>query len=336
MIFRFDPRNVGDDMRRLLVIAFAVLAGVGIASAQEVYPARPISLVVPYPPGGVTDTLARLIADRMKQSLGQSLVVENVGGAGGSIGIGRVARATPDGYTIAIGSSETHVLNAVSLALPYDVVADFEPVVQLPAYPFLIVSTNAVPATTLKDLVAWIKANPGKVTQGTVGYGTIQHMCGIIMQKQIGVTWQFVPYRGGTPAMQDLLSGQFNLMCTATGSFLPLVRAHQIRAYAITTRTRAASAPDIPTADEAGLPGLHLATWNAIWAPKGTPRAVIDKLNAAAVQAMADPTFRQRMIELALEMPPPDELTPEALAALQKAEIEKWWPLMRAAGITKQ
>lgn len=323
-------------MRKLVAVAFAALAAVGIASAQDIYPSRPITLVVPYPPGGVTDTLARLLADRMKNSLGQSVVVENVAGAGGSIGIGRIARGTPDGYTIAIGSSETHVLNAVALDLPYDVVADFEPVVQLPAYPFLIVSANAVPAKTLKELIAWIKANPAKVIQGTVGYGTVQQMCGVLMQKAIGATWQLVPYRGGAPAMQDLLSGQFNLMCTASGSFLPLVRAKQIRAYAITTKARAESAPEIPTTDEAGLPGLHLLTWNALWAPKGTPRPVIDKLNAAGVQAMADPAFKKRMVELALEMPPSDQLTPEALAALQKAEIEKWWPLMKAAGIKKQ
>jgi tripartite-type tricarboxylate transporter receptor subunit TctC len=323
-------------MNKLLAIAFVVLAGAGSVSAQEVYPARPITLVVPYPAGGVTDTLARLLADRMKNALGQTIVVENVGGAGGSIGVGRIARGTPDGYTIVIGSSETHVLNAVALNLSYDVVTDFEPVVQLLAYPFMIVSPNAVPATTLKELIAWIKADPAKVTQGTVGYGTIQHMCGVIMQKAIGATWQLVPYRGGAPAMQDLLSGQFNLMCTASGSFLPLVRAKQIRAYAITMPARAESAPDIPTADEAGLPGLHLLTWNALWAPKGTPRPVIGKLNAAAVQAMADPAFKKRMVDLALEMPPPDQLTPEALAALQKAEIDRWWPLMKAAGIKQQ
>lgn len=322
-------------MRMLLAIVFAVLAGVGTASAQD-YPARAITMVVPYPPGGVTDTLARLLADRMKTILGQTIVIENAPGAGGSIGVGRLTRSTPDGYTIAVGSSETHVLNAVALNLPYDVVADFEPIVQLPAYPFLIVSTNTVPATTLKELIAWIKANPDKVTQGTVGYGTIQHMCGIVMEKAIGVTWQLVPYRGGAPAMQDLLSGQFNLMCTASGSFLPLVRAKQIRAYAITMGTRAESAPDIPTADEAGMPGLHLLTWNALYAPKGTPRAAIDKLNAAAVQAMADPGFKKRMVELALEMPPSDELTPEALAALQKRDIDRWWPLMKAAGIKQQ
>jgi tripartite-type tricarboxylate transporter receptor subunit TctC len=323
-------------MKKLLILACAVLAAAASAGAQEAYPVRPITLVVPYPAGGVTDTLARLLADRMKQSLGQTIVVENVGGAGGSIGVARIARGTPDGYTIVIGSSETHVLNAVALNLAYDVVADFEPVVQLPAYPFMIVSPNSVPATTLQELIGWMKANSAKVTQGTVGYGTIQHMCGVIMQKALGVTWQIVPYRGGAPAMQDLLSGQINLMCTASGSFLPLVRAQQIRAYAITTKTRAESAPEIPTTDEAGLPGLHLATWNALWAPKGTPRPVVDRLNAAAVQAMADPTFRKRMIELALEMPPSDQLTPEALLALQRTEIDRWWPLMRAAGIKPQ
>jgi tripartite-type tricarboxylate transporter receptor subunit TctC len=323
-------------MKKLLILACAVLAGAASAGAQETYPVRPITLVVPYPAGGVTDTLARLLADRMKQSLGQPLVVENVGGAGGSIGVGRIARGTPDGYAVVIGSSETHVLNAVALNLSYDVVADFEPVVQLPAYPFLIVSPNSVPATTLEEFVAWIKANPDKVTQGTVGYGTIQHMCGVVMQKALGVTWQIVPYRGGAPAMQDLLSGQINMMCTASGSFLPLVRAKQIRAYAITMGTRAESAPEIPTADEAGLSGLHLLTWNALYTPKGTPGAVVDRLNAAAVQAMADPAFKKRMVDLALEMPPSDQLTPQALAALQKADIEIWWPLMRAAGIKPQ
>ena len=306
------------------------------ASAQATWPQQPVRILVGFTAGTAPDIVARVLAEKFASSWGRPVLVENVGGAGGSIGIGRVARATPDGYTIAIGSSETHVLNAVSLALPYDVVADFAPIVQLPAYPFLIVSPNAVPATTLADLVAWIKADPAKVTQGTVGYGNMQHLCGILMQQALGVTWQLVPYRGGTPAMQDLLSGQFNLMCTASGSFLPLVRGKQIRAYAITTATRAASAPEIPTVDEAGLPGLHLAVWNALWAPKGTPRPVIDKLNAAAVQAMADPVFKQRMIELALEMPPSDGLTPEALGVLQKTAIDKWWPLMKAAGIKHQ
>jgi tripartite-type tricarboxylate transporter receptor subunit TctC len=326
-------------MKKLLAVALFALAA-GMASAQDLYaqdpyPSRPITMVVPYPPGGVTDTLARLVAEHMRPSLGQPVVIENVPGAGGSVGTGRVARATPDGYTIVLSNSENFVLNPAVLTLQYDAVADFEPVVLLPAYPLLIVSKNAVPAKDLKELIAWIKDNAGKIAQGTVGYGTAQHLCGLSLQKAIGVTWQLVPYRGGPPAMQDMLAGQLDVMCTATGSFLPLVRNGQIRAYAITAKTRAASAPDIPTVDEAGLPGLYDGVWNGIWTPKGTPKPVIDKLNAAAVAAMADPDFRKRITDLALEMPPADQLTPEALAALQKAEIEKWWPIIAAAGIKK-
>jgi len=321
-------------MKKLFAIALFLLAA-GMANAQEPYPTRPVSMVVPYPPGGVTDTLARLLAEHMRASLGQPIVIENLGGAGGSVGVGRVARAAPDGYTIILGNSENFVLNPAVLTLQYDVVADFEPVVLLPAYPMLIVSKNAVPAKDLKELIAWIKANAGKITQGTVGYGTAQHLCGLSMQKAIGVSWQLVPYRGGPPAMQDMLAGQMDIMCTASGSFLPLVRNGQVRAYAITTKTRAAAAPEIPTVDEAGLPGLYVSVWNGLWAPKGTPQAVIAKLNAAAVQALADPDLRQRVSDLALEMPPPDQLAPQALAALQKAEIDKWWPIIAAAGIKK-
>jgi tripartite-type tricarboxylate transporter receptor subunit TctC len=326
-------------MKKLLAIALFALA-VGVVSAQQLYaqepyPSRPITMVVPYPPGGVTDTLSRLVAEHMRASLGQPVVIENLAGAGGSVGTGRVARATPDGYTIVLSNSENFVLNPAVLTLSYDVNADFEPVVLLPAYPLMIVSKNAVPAKDLKELIAWIKANAGKITQGTVGYGTAQHLCGLSLQKAIGVTWQLVPYRGGPPAMQDMLAGQMDIMCTATGSFLPLVRNGQIRAYAITSKTRAAAAPEIPTVDEAGLPGLYDGVWNGIWAPKGTPKPVIDRLNAAAVTAMADPNFRKRIIDLGLEMPPADQLTPEALAALQKAEIEKWWPIIAAAGIKK-
>jgi tripartite-type tricarboxylate transporter receptor subunit TctC len=321
-------------MKKLLAIAVFLLA-VGIAAGQEVYPARPVTMVVPYPPGGVTDTLARLLAEHMRASLGQPIVIEDLGGAGGSVGVGRVARAAPDGYTIVLGNSENFVLNPAVLTLQYDVVADFEPVALLPAYPMLIVSKNAVPAKDLKELIAWIKADAGKITQGTVGYGTAQHLCGLSMQKAIGVSWQLVPYRGGPPAMQDMLAGQMDIMCTASGSFLPLVRSGQVRAYAITAKTRAAAAPDIPTVDEAGLPGLYVSVWNGIWAPKGTPEAAITKLNAAAVQALADPDLRQRVTDLALEMPPADQLTPEALAALQKSEIVKWWPIIKAAGIKK-
>ncbi len=327
--------RAGQAMSRFLAIALAVLAAAS-ASAQETYPARPITMVVPYPAGGVTDTLGRLLAEHMRASLGQRVVIENVGGAGGSVGVGRVARAAGDGYTIVLGNSENFVLNAAVQTLPYDVTTDFEPVVLLPSYPLLIVSKTAVPAKTLKELTGWIKDNAGKVTQGTVGYGTAQHLCGLSMQKAISATWQLVPYRGGTPVMQDMLAGQIDIMCTATGSFLPLVRSGQVRAYAITADKRAVSAPDIPTVDEAGLPGLHISVWNGIWAPKDTPRDAVTKLNAAAVAAMADPQVRQRITDLALEMPPADQLTPQALATLQKSETAKWWPIIKAAGIKAQ
>ncbi len=319
-------------MYKLAAVAFALCASI-VANAQETYPARPITMVVPYPAGGVTDTLGRLLAEHMRASLGQSVVIENVGGAGGSVGVGRVARAAGDGYTIVLGNSENFVLNAAVQTLPYDVNADFEPVVLLPSYALLIVSKNAVPAKSLKELTGWIKDNAAKVTQGTVGYGTAQHLCGLSMQKAVGAIWQLVPCRGGAPVMQDMLAGQIDIMCTATGSFLPLVRSGQVRAYAITADKRAASAPDIPTVDEAGLPGLHVSVWNGIWAPKDTPKEIVAKLNAAAVAAMADPGLRRRVIDLALDIPPQDQLTPQALAALQKAETAKWWPIIKAAGI---
>ncbi len=327
--------RTGDVMSRIAALAFVLCAAVA-ANAQESYPARPITMVVPYPAGGVTDTLGRLLAEHMRASLGQSVIIENVGGAGGSVGVGRVARAAGDGYTIVLGNSENFVLNAAVQTLPYDVNADFEPVVLLPSYSLLIVSKNAVPATDLKGLTSWIKDNAGKVTQGTVGYGTAQHLCGLSMQKAIGATWQLVPYRGGAPVMQDMLAGQIDIMCTATGSFLPLVRSGQVRAYAITADKRAAAAPEIPTVDEVGLPGLHISVWNGIWAPKDTPKEIVAKLNAAAVAAMADPGLRQRVTDLALDMPPQDQLTPQALAALQKAETAKWWPIIKSAGIKPQ
>jgi tripartite-type tricarboxylate transporter receptor subunit TctC len=319
----------------LAVVLAATGAAVEHAAAQS-YPGRPITMIVPYPAGGVTDALARMLGERMKALLGQTIIIENIGGAGGSIATGRLARSTPDGYTIALGNAETHVLNAAAQALPYDVVNDFDPIALLPSYPFLLVTTNAVPAKTLQELIAWMKANPDKVSQGTVGSGTMQHLCGIFIQRAIEAKWQFVPYRGGTPAMQDLLSGQINFMCTASGSFLPLVRNGQIRAYAVTAKVRLESDPDIPTVDEAGLPGIHVSVWNAFWAPKGVPKPVITKLNAAAAEALNDPVIRKRVIDMGLDMPPPDQRTPEALAALQKAEIAKWWPLAKEAGVKPQ
>lgn len=320
-------------MGKWVAAMFAALALCCGAARANDYPSRVMTMIVPFPAGGVTDTLARLLANRMAAALGQSVIVENVGGASGSIGLGRVARAAPDGYTFVLGNVETNVLNGVELPLQYDVATDFAPIALLPSYPFMIVTKNAIPANDLKALIAWLKVNADKVTQGTVNVGTMQQLCGLSIQQRLGVGWQFVPYRGGAPAMQDMLAGQIDFMCTATGSFLPLVRSGQIRAYAVTAKSRIAAAPDIPDVDEAGLPGLYAAVWNAFWAPKDTPPAVIAKLNDAAEQALADPAVRSRVIEMGLDLPSPDQSTPQALGAYQQAEIAKWWPIIKAAGI---
>jgi len=317
----------------LLAAALAAFIGGAGRAAAETFPSRPITIVVPYPAGGVTDTLVRLLGDRMKDTLGQPVVTENLGGGAGTIGVGRVTRAAPDGYTLALGNVETTVLAAKTMTIPYDVVADLEPVALLPSYPFLLVTTNDVPAKNLKDLVTWIKANPQKVLQGVVGAGTMQQLCGLSLQKTLAAKWQFVPYRGGTPAMQDMLAGQINFMCTATGSFLPLVRNGQIRAYAVTANRRMDSAPEIPTVDEVGLPGLYASVWNALWAPKDTPKAIVTELNAVVTQALADPAIRSRIADMGLDMPAADQRTPDALRALQKADIEKWWPIIQDAGL---
>ena len=255
----------------LAAILVACCGAAGPARAQT-YPSRPITIVVPYPAGGVTDNLVRLLAERMKNSLGQSIVVENIGGGGGTIGVDRVSRAAPDGYTLVLGNSESMVFAPVTMAISYNALTDFEPVALLPSYPFLLVTTNDVPAKNLEGLIAWIKANPDKVLQGTVGVGTMQHLCGLQLQKTIGVKWQLVPYKGGPPAMQDLLGGQINFMCTTTGGFLQLVHDGRIKAYAVTAKKRIVAAPEIPTANESGLPGFYTSVWNALWVPKGTPK----------------------------------------------------------------
>jgi tripartite-type tricarboxylate transporter receptor subunit TctC len=323
-------------MRHWPGLLAAVLIVFCVATAPlhaQTFPSRPITIVLPYPAGGVTDGLVRLLGERMKGSLGQSIVIENIGGAGGTIGVDRVARAAPDGYTLVLGNIETMVFAPVTMAISYNALTDFEPVALLPSYPFLLVTTNDVPAKDLKELVAWIKANPEKVLQGTVGAGTMQQLCGLLIQNTIGAKWQLVPYRGGPPAMQDLLAGQINFMCTATGSFLPLVHDGRIRAYAVTAKQRIAAAPEIPTANEAGLPGFYASVWNALWAPKGTPRDVVARLNASITAGLADPPLQKRVIEMGLDLVDSDQHTPEALAALRQAEIDKWWPIIKAAGL---
>ena len=321
-------------MTLLRIAAGCVLLWGGIAAAPaQVYPSRPITMVVPFAAGGPVDTVARILSEPMRATLGQSIIVENVTGAAGSIGVGRVARAAPDGYTLSIGHWSTHVVNGAIYPLPYDLLRDLEPIVLLPSNPMIVVSKSAVPAKNLNEFVGWIKANEGKVSAGTAGAGSATHVAGVYFQNVTGTRFQFVPYRGTGPALQDLVAGQIDFIVDQASNSLQHVRDGKIRAYAVTASARLPSAPDIPTVAEAGLPSLDISVWYGLWAPKGTPKEIIAKLNAAAVQALSEPAVRQRFAELGLDMPPRDRLTPEALAAYQKAEIEKWWPVIRGANI---
>ncbi len=317
------------------LIAFGWLLAVAPAQAQS-YPSRPVTLIVPFSAGGPTDTIGRIFAERLGAALGQTVIVENVTGAAGSIGVGRVARAAPDGYTLSIGHWSTHVVNGAVYSLPYHVLNDFEPISLIADNPQLIVAKNAVPAKNLQELIAWLKANPDKASQGTAGPGSASHVAGAYFQSNTGTRFQFIPYRGAAPAMQDLLAGQIDLMFDQAANALPQVKAGQIRAHAVTAKTRLAAAPDIPSVDEAGLPGFYVSVWHALWAPKGTPKDVIAKLNAAVIEALANPAVRQRLVDLGQELPAREQQTPAALVAHHKAEIDKWWPIIKAANIKAQ
>ena len=312
--------------------AAALPAASPIARAQT-YPARPITMIVPFAPGGPTDVIGRIVAEGMRASLGQPVVIENVTGAAGSIGVGRVARAAPDGYTISIGQWGSHVTNGAIYALSYDLLNDFAPLAWVATGVPLIVSRNTLPAKNLTELIAWLRANPDKASEGTAGAGSPQHIAGVYFQQETGTRFQFVPYRGVAPAMLDLMAGQLDFMIDQATNSLPQVVAGKIRAYAVTAKTRLAAAPEIPTVDEAGLPGFYVSIWQGLWVPKRTPPDIVAKLNAAVVSALATQRLRQRYDEIVQEIPPRDQQTPEALGALQKAEIDKWWPIIKAAGI---
>ncbi len=322
-------------MRQLFFVVMLVLtqlARIDNAKAEQ-YPSRPITIVVPAAPGGPTDTIARILAERMTASLGAAIVIENNGAAAGSVGVGRVARASPDGYTIGIGHVGTHVFNGAIYTLQYDLLADFEPIAEVASNPQLIVAKKAFPAENLKEFTAWLKANPDVAFQGTAGVGSPGHIAGFYFQTRTGTHFGFVPYRGAAPTMQALLGGQVDLLFDQAANSLPQVKAGQIKAFAVTAKTRLATAPDIPTVDEAGLPGFYTAIWHGLWAPKGTPREVITRLNSSVMDALADAKVQQRLAQLGQELPPREQQTPEGLAALQKAEIEKWWPIIKAANI---
>ncbi|MEO8202445.1 MAG: tripartite tricarboxylate transporter substrate-binding protein [Betaproteobacteria bacterium] len=329
---RNAPRNAP---RKALLAAFAglVLAGIVRTAGAQAFPSKPVALVVAFSAGGPTDTIARIVAQRMGQALGQTVLVENVTGAGGTIGVGKVARAAPDGYTIGIGHIGTHVINGAVYPLPYDLLKDLEPVAIVATNPQILVSKLAIPAANLKELLAWEKANQAKVSLGTGGAGTPSHVSSVYFQNATGTKPQIVHYRGAAPAMQDVMAGHIELSFDQAASALPLVRSGKVRAYAVTSKTRLQAAPEIPTMDEAGLPGFYMAVWHGIWAPAGTPKAVIARLNQAIVESLADPAVRKRLADLGQEIPPREQQSPEALGAYHKAEIEKWWPLIKAAGI---
>ena len=316
----------------IAAVLAALLAGTGGAAAQA-YPTRPITMIVPLATGGSTDVIARIVAEGMRPTLGQPVVVENVTGAGGTIGVGRAARAAPDGYTINLGQWGTNMANGAIYPLQYDVIGDFEPVALIASQPFLIDSRKSLPADDLKGLIAWIKANPDKVTEGNSGIGTPSHVAGILLQNTLGLRWQMVPYRSAGLSMQDLIAGQIDILLDTPAVSLPQVQAGTIKAYAVTAKSRVAVAPNIPTVDEAGLPGFYFSFWHAIWVPKGTPKPVIAKLNEAVVNALADTTVRKRLTDIAQDIYPRDQLTPEALGAFHRAEAAKWWPIIKAAGI---
>jgi tripartite-type tricarboxylate transporter receptor subunit TctC len=313
-----------------LLAAFLACVAASAAFAQS-FPTRAVAIVVPFSAGGPTDTIARIMAERMTKALGQSVVVENTTGAGGSIGVGRIVRASPDGYTLGIGHIGTHVVNGAIYPLQYDLLTDLAPVAMIATNPQIIVSRATLPAKDLKELLAWLKANPG--THGTGGAGTPSHISGVYVQKNVAPGLQIVHYRGAAPAMADLMAGHIDISFDQAASSLPLVRSGKVKAYAVTQKTRLLAAPEIPTVDEAGLPGYYMAVWHGIWAPKGTPAPVVQRLNGAIVEALADPNTRKRLADLGQEIPPRESQTPEALAAHHKAEIDKWWPIIKTAGI---
>jgi tripartite-type tricarboxylate transporter receptor subunit TctC len=319
-------------MKLLLATACAVVLH-GASAWAQAYPAKPITIVVPFAAGGPADALARTLSERMRASLGQPFVIENVAGAAGSTGVGRLVRAAPDGYTIGIGHLGTHVLNGVLYQLPYDLVADMEPVVLLLSTPSVIVAKKDVPANDMKELVAWLKANPQQASSATAGVGSIAHVASVYFQSLTGVALQIVPYRSGGAATNDVVAGHVAFMFDQAASNIELRRAGKVRSFAVTAKTRLPSEPEIPTVDEAGLPGLYVSTWYGIWAPKGTPKEIIARLNASVVEALGDPALRKRLEEQNAELPQGAQQAPDGLAAFQRSEIAKWWPIVKAANI---
>ena len=321
-------------MKSLLWVCAGTFTFAGISeSIAQPWPSRAIAIIVPFSAGGPTDTLARLMSEPMRRFLGQTVVVENVTGAGGSIGVGRVARAAPDGYTLSIGHWGTHVVNGAYYNLTFDLLKDLAPVAQIATNPQLVLSKISVPAKNMKELAPWLKANQDKVQFATGGVGGASHISSIYFINRIGAKVEYVPYRGAAPALQALMSGEADVNISQIGGSIQHVRSGKLRAYMVTANARQNAAPEVPSADEAGMPGLYTSVWPAIWVPAKTPRDIITKLNASIVETLAEDNIRKRFADIGQDIPPRAEQTPQALAAYHKAEIDKWWPLMKAAGI---
>ena len=316
-----------------LIGGSAVFDVVSPAEGAEAYPSRPITLVVPFAVGGGTDVIARILAERIRPTLGQPVIIENVTGAAGNIGVGKVARSSPDGYTLSMGIWNTHVANGALYELQFDVVRDFEPIALISATPLVIVARKGVPADDLRALVAWLRGSKDKVTVATAGVGSAEHVAAVLLQDMLGAQFVFVPYRGSSPAIQDLVGGQVDMMLSPSTPATAQIRAGTIKGYAVTSKSRLPAAPDIPSVDEAGLPGFYFSLWTSLWAPKGTPKEIIAKLSATVMEALADPEIRARFTATGPLIVSREQQTPEALAALQKAEIEKWWPIIKAANV---
>jgi tripartite-type tricarboxylate transporter receptor subunit TctC len=313
-------------------VALALLAASTTALGQT-FPIRPITMVVPFPAGGPTDTVARILAEGMRTALGQPIIIENVSGAGGSLGVRRVVRSVADGYTLSIGQLSSHVFGGAIYPGQYDLLTDLEPIALLTTNPLMFAGRKGLPATDMRELIAWLRQNPDKVSYGIIGNGSPTHLWGLYFQNKTGTQFPFVPYRGAAPAVHDMLAGQLDLVALQASDLLPQVRAGNLNAYAILDKIHWATAPDIPTVDEAGVPGLYVPFWHGLWAVKNTTKEVISKLNSAVVEALADPTVQNRLAGIGQEIFPRQQQTPEALAVFQKTEIEKWWPIIKAAGI---
>jgi tripartite-type tricarboxylate transporter receptor subunit TctC len=317
---------------RLAGAAVAVPFVPRIARAQS-YPTRPVTIIVPFAAGGPTDAIARVMGERLRVSLGQTVIIENVSGASGSIGVARAVRAAPDGYTISIGHFGSHVLNGAIYPLQYDLLKDLEPISLIASNPQIIIANKALPPNNLSELIAWLKAGPDKASAGTAGAGGPANVAGLFFQSMTSTRFRFVPYRGTAPAMQDLLAGQIDLMFDQAAEAVPQIRAGSVKAFAVTSNTRLEVAPEIPTVDEAGLPGFYASVWHGLWVPKSTPKDIVAKLNDAVVDTLADANVRARLASLGQEIPPRDQQASKALGAFQKAEIDRWWPIIKAAGI---